>query len=231
MIVVFDLDDTLYEEMSFVRSGFQAVADYLEQAFSISPTESLTFMLDSLKGGRGRIFDDLLLHFDLYSKQKVKKCLSIYRSHKPKIHLYLEAEECLKKFAHLPLYIVTDGNKLVQQNKLGALGIKDKVKFSFVTHCYGIKNAKPSPYCFLKIAEKEEISPKDIVYIADNPHKDFVGIKPLGFKTIRLFQGPYKDIKLSEEFEAEFAINSLSELTEDYLKIIQEVSFKWNRYV
>jgi putative hydrolase of the HAD superfamily len=50
------------------------------------------------------------------------------------------------------------------------------------------------------------------VYIADNPYKDFVGIKPQGFATIRVLTGPYKDIAIGEAFEADWKIKDLSEL-------------------
>ena len=53
--------------------------------------------------------------------------------------------------------------------------------------------------------------------MADNITKDFVGIKPLGFKTIQVLTGQYTAIKKPEEFQADFKINSLDELTESYL--------------
>lgn len=217
MVLVFDLDDTLYEELTFVKSGFKAVAVYLNEQYSIPVETGFEFMLQKLPFGRGRIFDDLLSHHGIYKKDLVRKCVSIYRLHRPEITLYPEADVCLERFRDYPLYIVTDGNKVVQQNKIRALGLDQRVKFCYITHCYGIKNAKPSPYCFLKICEREKVSPKEVVYIADNPHKDFVGIKPLGFKTIRVIQGQYKDLILSKEYEANQQIYSLRELNENLL--------------
>jgi putative hydrolase of the HAD superfamily len=115
------------------------------------------------------------------------------------------------------LYIVTDGNKTVQKNKLIALGLHEMVKFCFITHRYSIRHAKPSPYCFLKICEREKVAAEKVVYIGDNPHKDFVGIKPFGFKTIRIKKGQYEDIVKSDEFEAKYCMNSISELSLDML--------------
>ena len=217
MVLVFDLDDTLYEELTFVRSGFRAVADYLNEQYSIPPQSGLEFMLQKLLSGRGRIFDDLLDYHGIYTKKLVRKCVSVYRFHRPEIALYPEADACLERFGNYPQYIVTDGNKVVQNNKIKALGLDRRVKYCYITHCYGIKNAKPSSYCFLKICGRERVSPKEVVYIADNPHKDFVGIKPLGFKTIRVLQGQYKDLILSKEYEADRQIYSLRELNEDLL--------------
>lgn len=35
-VVVFDLDDTLYEELTFVRSGFKSVARLLNEHFQVN---------------------------------------------------------------------------------------------------------------------------------------------------------------------------------------------------
>lgn len=218
MILVFDLDDTLYDELSFVNSGLNAVASYVSSLSKTKPELVLKKMNEVLhQKGRGHIFDDTLKHFNKYSKKEVRKCLSIYRLHKPEIKLWPEAISCLERFKDYPIYIVTDGNKLVQLNKIKALGLDKIVKKYFITYRYGLKHSKPSPYCFLKIAALEKITPEKIVYIADNVNKDFVGIKPLGFKTIRVKTGQFASLVKSSEFEAETSINSLNELTPHYL--------------
>jgi putative hydrolase of the HAD superfamily len=223
MVIAFDLDDTLYEEMSFVRSGFRAVSAYLSDVYSVPTTESFDLMMKSLeRNGRGHIFDDVLSHFGAYSKKNIRRCISVYRQHFPDINLYPEADECLHRFENYPLYIVTDGNILVQRNKLIALGLYDRVRFCFLTHCYGKKNAKPSPYCLFLICKRENVRPEEVFYIGDNPEKDFVGIKRAGFKTIRILKGQYKDIVKSEEYEAEYIFNSLSELDFSQFKTLNK---------
>ncbi len=221
IVIVLDLDDTLYDEREFVRGGFKKVANYLERCYSINSGESIQFMDDKLKSnGRGHIFDALLTNYGFYSKKNVEKCISVYHTHKPKIYLYPDAEDFLRRFRSYPLYIVTDGNKIVQKNKISALGLYEKVKACYITHCYGIKKAKPSPYCFLRICRKEKTEPQKVICIGDNPDKDFVGIKPLGFKTIRILRGPYKNVFKSKEFEAEYQFNFLSDINEKFLKYI-----------
>ena len=119
MIISFDLDDTLYNEHSFVKSGFKAVSKYLFQKYSIPQKESYSFLEKRFtRFGRKQILDEVLKNFNIYSKKNVLMCLSVYRKHKPKIKLYPEANQCLKRFKDFPIYIVTDGNKLVQKNKI-----------------------------------------------------------------------------------------------------------------
>ena len=125
LVLVFDLDDTLYEELTFVKSGFRAVAGYLGETGRIPAAEALEFMLERLKQGREGVFDDLLREYGIFSKRLVRKCLSVYRGHQPAITLAPDARRCLARFAHYPKYIVTDGNKLVQANKIKAQGLEE----------------------------------------------------------------------------------------------------------
>jgi len=217
LILVFDLDDTLFEELTYVRSGFRAVAAFLEERRLLPADAASAFLWEDLQRGRGQNFDRLLQKYGIYSKKLVGESLAVYRAHRPEIKPYPEAVKCLRRLAEYPKYLVTDGNKLAQRKKMAALGIGGYFKYCYLTHCYGRKNAKPVPYCFLKICERERVEPEEIVYIADNPHKDFVGIKPLGMRTIRVLQGNYREIRLAAAYEAERHIESLAELTDAFL--------------
>jgi putative hydrolase of the HAD superfamily len=210
--IVFDLDDTLYNEITFVHSGFRAVAEYFLPLDSAALFEAMIQTLE--RNGRGRVFDDALQKLGLYSKTNVKKALRVYRSHDPKIELNTDAKEIFSHYRiqKRPLYIVTDGNKNVQANKIKALGADRWVKKSFITHRFGRIHAKPSPYCFIKIAEIEALRYEEIVYVADNVNKDFVQIKELGFRTIRIKQGVFANAKRPQKFQAEQEIESLLEL-------------------
>ena len=219
MILVFDLDDTLYREITYVKSGFKAVAEYLFSYLGIPKNESLSFMLNHLKSrGRNKIFDATLKHWGIYTINNVKQCVSVYHTHKPHIHLDAAALRCLRRFKHIPKYVITDGNKVVQANKVKALGLEKYIRFSFITHRYGIKHAKPSPYCFEKICKRERVKSSEVVFIGDNPSKDFIKLKPLGFLTIRLLQGSHKTVKLTKKYEANIQIKSLDQLTTELLR-------------
>jgi putative hydrolase of the HAD superfamily len=219
MILIFDLDDVLYEEMSFVRSGFAAVSFHLASRFGLSSRSVYTSLGEALEQhGRGRIFDKVLSQYGLYSRALVRRCLSVYRSHVPHISLYPDAKSCLERFWAWPTYVVTDGNQRVQRRKIERLRLEeDFVRRALATHAYGLACAKPSPYCFLKIVTWEKAAPEQAVYIGDNPNKDFVGLKPLGFKTVRLLRGPYQNVKMPARYEADLKIDSLDEITPDLL--------------
>ena len=222
MIIVFDLDEVLYDEKTYVISGFRDVSEFLEKDEAIPKKIIFEYLKRRLKNCRERIFNDLLDNFRIYSQKNLKKCISVYRTHTPKIKLYSDAKDCLKRLKDYPLYIVTDGNKIVQKNKIKALNLEKYVKKVILTSNYGLRNSKPSTFCFQKICDMEKTSPKNLVYIGDDPHKDFVGLKRDGFKTIRLFKGRFKDEHLSKEFEADYKIKSLKEINEKFIKKISE---------
>jgi len=220
VIIVFDLDEVLYDEKTYVISGFRTVSEFLEKDEAIPKKIIFEYLKRRLKNCRERIFNDLLDNFRIYSQKNLKKCISVYRTHTPKIKLYSDAKDCLKRLKDYPLYIVTDGNKIVQKNKIKALNLENHIKKAILTSNYGLRNSKPSTFCFQKICDMEKTLPTNLVYIGDDPHKDFVGLKREGFKTIRLFKGRFKNERLSKEFEADYKIKSLKEINEKFIKKI-----------
>jgi putative hydrolase of the HAD superfamily len=217
MVIIFDLDDTLYEELSFVRSGLAAVADFLSTICQRPSAAIYQGLLAQLAVARPQLFDRYLSTIGKKSSALVRKCVSIYRHHTPDIALYPEARACLLRLRKYPLYVVTDGNHRVQRRKFEALQLGDYVKKGYFTYAHGKEKSKPSPYCFEKIAHCEHQPFHRIVYVADNPHKDFVGLKPLNFHTIRVQTGPYKSLAVPPEYDAEISIPSLEALTEELL--------------
>lgn len=221
-VIVFDMDDTLYDEMTYVESGFYAVATYLNSQYGFSVNDSFRIMKDELRtNGRGKIFDSVLHHYKLLNSTNVKKCVGIYRNHTPVIKLSNDAINCLENLVqNYPLYLVTDGNKNVQSKKVKALELEKYMKFCFISHRYGISHAKPSPYIFNKICERENTTANQVIYIGDNPNKDFVGIKKLGFRTVRIMRGSFSLIEKELDYEADHRISSLNEINSDFINNI-----------
>jgi len=220
MILIFDLDDTLYDERTFAISGFRAVARFLKQRHNLPEKECFEEMR-KIESERSHIFDRVLQGYGIYSRVLLRNCVKVYRSHRPSISLFPDAARCLKRFQQFPLYVVTDGHKQVQLNKLKMLGLWEDniVRRSLRTNAYGQKYAKPNSFCFDLIARREKEPPENIIYVADNPSKDFL-IKRNGYKTVRLMRGHYKDLNLGPEYEAHIRINNLDELTFDIIQML-----------
>ena len=124
--VLFDLDNTLYPEFSFVRGGFEAVARYLCEKYNLNKEDLIQKMLDTLRReGRGRIFDLLIKDLQLSSEERVEHLVELYRSHKPELELYEDTAPLLERLKEngFLLGIITDGLVSVQKSKVAALGI------------------------------------------------------------------------------------------------------------
>ncbi len=231
MVLIFDLDDTLFDEMSYVKGGFHAVADFCQKSYGWSASSSYSLMLEHLlHHGRGHVFDELLKYNNSFTKSKVLTLLRVYRNHVPRIALDKNIIKLLEILSSIvPLYVVTDGNKTVQQKKITALGIQKYFKSCLITHRYGVKHSKPSLYCFEKIRRLENRSWHELIYIGDNPRKDFINLNSVGAHTIRVLTGCHASVVALPGFDAFYTIESLNELpnllsTMNQFQIIKSVS-------
>ena len=204
-----------------MESGFLAVALMLEQRFGWPAKESHTYLLKTLATeGRGIVFNRLLAAKDALNYSRIRDCVHTYRNHRPIIQLNPIACNVLANLNVRP-YLVTDGHKVVQQKKVEALGLESQFKKIYITHRYGIKNAKPSTHCFELIKKREKCEWGDMFYVADNPAKDFVNLNPLGVHTIRVATGEHSKAIAQAGFEAMYEINTLEQLKNLLKEIFQ----------
>lgn len=214
-VLVFDLDDTLYDERTYVESGFRAVAAFGAARFGWNPEESFRHMVASLdRDGRGAVFDRWLAEFGRSTKGLVQQCVREYRNHTPHLRLLSSAQALLPMLGGYPKYIVTDGHKLVQQRKVDALGVEHFFDRVFITHRFGIRNAKPSTYCFDLIRRRENCAWADVMYVGDNPAKDFVGLNRLGARTVRVLTGVHRCATAAAGYDAQHTILNLDHFVE-----------------
>lgn len=186
-LIVFDVDDTLYLETDYVRSGFHAVATYLRGMHYKKEFFGLAWEL-FMDGRRGTIFDDLMAaEPDLRDVVTTAELVEIYRSHEPDIRLEADAVNLIDQqslTAHIG--IVTDGPAISQWKKINALGLHAWANEIVVTAERGETWTKPHTTAFLYLQQMFGAHPEDCIYIGDNPEKDFTGPAQLGWATVRL---------------------------------------------
>ncbi|MBE5926091.1 MAG: HAD family hydrolase [Lachnospiraceae bacterium] len=213
--VIFDLDDTLYNEIKYVECAFWNVAVYLSKKYSVSADEFYKKMIEMLNNnGRGRIFDDVIKCFDL--QENPKSLVEVYRSTLPKLDLYEDAKKCIEilKKKQIKLGIITDGCSQVQHNKIKGLGLDEIVDCIIVTDDY-TDAAKPSVIAYNLVMEKLEIkNPCNCIYVGDNPEKDFIGARKVGMHTVRIVrkEGMFMGVKEKQGYEADYTIQNLQEI-------------------
>ena len=179
--VIIDLDDTLYSEKEYVKSGYQKVAKVLPQVSNVE--KNLWELFESKKPA----IDELLTQENIQSEKIKQECLLAYRQQVPEIHLYEGVMEMLIELRGkgLKLGIITDGRPEGQRAKIQALGLE-----SFVDHIIktdelgGPVFRKPNMTAFQIMKEKMNVLYDEMCYIGDNIKKDFIAPEKLGIRSI-----------------------------------------------
>lgn len=179
--IVFDLDDTLYAEKEYVRSGYKAIANILPQVKQME--EKLWQAFEQKKAA----IDVVLITEGIYTEELKQKCLSVYRSHRPDIHFYDGAEEllCQLRANGYKLGVITDGRPEGQWAKIKALGLDNLVDHIIVTdELGGVEYRKPNKMAFEMMQKLFDVPFEEICYVGDNIQKDFLAPEMLGMKSI-----------------------------------------------
>nr|WP_310524353.1 HAD family hydrolase [Polymorphobacter sp.] len=187
-VIVLDLDDTLYLEREFVRSGYAALGGWMQQRFGVTDfAERAAWVFET--GDRSRVFDAVLAGYGLETQAGlIATLVSLYQCHSPQIALAPDAAAWLEQHRHRTrLAIITDGPAATQTNKLRALGLDGGGIAPLVcTGQWGRAYWKPHHRGFEHVMAHYRCAGSDCVYVADNPAKDFIAPRALGWRTVQI---------------------------------------------
>ena len=223
--VVFDLDDTLYLERDYVRSGFQAVAEDAVAGTSVSADEASKFLWDGfLAGVRGSSFNDLLAEYpDISERRGVPDLVRVYREHAPTIDFLPGVEALLQELQSLgvPLAVITDGPLESQAAKAEALGVARYADPVVLTDAWGQDFWKPHVRAFEHVAKAFGLPHDRLVYVGDNPLKDFHAPTALGWRSVRLrMAGQVREKLEHDAMPPTFEAGSIAELRDALLRLL-----------
>ena len=198
--VIFDLDDTLYSEKEYVRSGYKAVSDYLGGSYEKKLWNYFT---------EGKPAIDELLK-EIHRENEKDIVLKVYRKHMPDIHLYNGVSDMIDKLRTrgIKVGIITDGRPEGQRNKIEALKlIVDDIIIT--DELGGTQFRKPCDIAFRIIQRRWGLSSHEIVYVGDNSVKDFQAPQQLGMKNLWFYnkEGLYSDAEMP-------AVPQIADITE-----------------
>ena len=179
--VIFDMDDTLYGEKEYVRSGYDKIAQIIPQVENAG--EKLWKLFEEKKPA----IDELLKQVGLDSEELKQECLHAYRYQEPDIHLYPGVEQMLKNLRSQGylLGVITDGRPDGQRAKIKALGLEVLVDHVLVTDEFGgAQFRKPNKIAFETMREKLGVEYSRMCYVGDNVNKDFIAPQQLGMRSI-----------------------------------------------
>ena len=185
-IVVFDLDDTLYDEIDYVKSGFLCVAQVLRNV-----ENAFERLYELFKQGE-RPIDKLLEEENIVSEEIKTECLRAYRTQIPNISLSDDVRDLLNRLkkSGYRLGVITDGRVEGQKAKIKALGLDNLIDKIIITdELGGIEYRKPNPKAFEMMRDFFDVKFEEMCYIGDNISKDFAAPDMLGMKSI-LYKNP-----------------------------------------
>ena len=179
-VVVFDLDDTLYNEVDFLKSAFREIARILTAG-----RDDADFVYNEMLSSYSRganVFDELIQHYK--PAFSVEELLQLYRNHKPLLSL----DECTRnalctlKDAGCVLGLITDGRTVTQKHKIASLKLHEFIDESdiIISELFGTEKPNEKNYRYFS----EKYGYAQYYYVGDNVKKDFITPNLLGWITI-----------------------------------------------
>jgi len=121
--VIFDLDDTLYDEIEYCKSGFTTVAEFLTNLSGEQSAERIFGIIwkHFAAGNHTKTFDAALDELVIdYDDNLVNELVRIYRNHIPNIELPQDSRDVLDRLS-IKYTLLTDGFLPAQRLKVQAI--------------------------------------------------------------------------------------------------------------
>lgn len=212
IVIVFDLDDTLCNEIDYLESAYKEISIYLSNKTNkpahIIFNEFITFYREGLNA-----FEEIIIKYNLKAVSS-NDLLHIYRNHFPNIKLSKSTNNiliALKKNA-FKVGLITDGRSVQQRNKIKALQLSDYFDDIIISEEFGSEKPNIKNYLYFQDKYKQA----NCVYIADNTQKDFISPNKLGWITICLLDNGKnihkQDFNLCTDKKPLYVIDHLSEI-------------------
>jgi putative hydrolase of the HAD superfamily len=220
--LVFDLDDTLYPERQFALAGFRAASQWAEAELGLNGLDAdMARLLD--EGHLGQLFRIVLQQrMPNHAQQHADGLIKAYRTCdlQPRdLTLFEDAVRAMARYeANGPIGLITDGTHVMQAKKVRALDLDQRFANIVYTDALGPGRAyfKPHPRAFEIMQSALDRQPGDrMVYVGDNPSKDFVAPNALGWTTVWINRGGgiHAGAVMADGGKPQHEIGSLDELT------------------
>jgi putative hydrolase of the HAD superfamily len=178
---VFDLDDTLFPEIDFLRSGFKNIAAKLAPLIHTDIYEEMWRRYQSGENVFGWIISQ---YHTSVPHITIDWLMKEYRDHIPDITLNKDAARFLNHLTLLsiPAGLITDGRSITQRNKLKALRLENYFSDIIISEEFGSEKPDERNYRYFQ----DKYPGGDFYFFGDNTAKDFIAPARLGWFTICL---------------------------------------------
>jgi putative hydrolase of the HAD superfamily len=176
---VFDLDDTLYQEIDYLRSAYKYISQELKKKINIDLFDEMC----QRYGKKENVFEWVVKSCaNLDPSITIPYLLQLYRFHIPDIKLNEKVKFFLDSLSirNIPSGLITDGRSVTQRNKLKALGLANYFQDIIISEEFG--SEKPDEKNYLYFVNK--YPDKRFIFIGDNTSKDFIVPQKFGWFTV-----------------------------------------------
>jgi len=218
--IIFDLDDTLFDEADWIIVAMQAGAE----ALNLDPGRvlSLSEKFIAINGHAGNdIYNFVLLGCGQSdSARNIAAMANAIKRHRPpagSISLFPGVRETLIELGrHHKLALLLHGDAVMQRAKVSALGLDLLVAHHlYMSEMPGGPIRWPDPRPLQMLRLEFGLEPGEILFVGDNPFRDFLQPRRAGMQTCRVLTGIYRDTAFpSPEHTSHYTITSAAQLLE-----------------
>lgn len=215
--VVFDLDDTLISEDEYIRSGYHALEPILYKKYGVFQKEIGKQLYALYEEDSRNVFNRFLDAYHInYEKEDIMQLVEEYRNHIPKIHFMEDVLPVLRELKERKIHtgIISDGYLSTQENKVKALNLNCYVEKIILTEKLGREFWKPHIKPFEIMKTFFNIQYEEMIYVGDNPKKDFYIKSQVPITTIRIIRekSVYQNAEYLGNVQEDYRIKSLEEI-------------------
>jgi putative hydrolase of the HAD superfamily len=174
---VFDLDDTLFKEIEYLKSAYRSIAHKVSASDHADLYEQMFLRYKRKENVFKWLNDEYGIH-----GVELPWLLKEYREHIPSISMADDTAKFLEQVREhkIPTGLITDGRSITQRNKLRALGMEDYFRDIIISEEFGSEKPDERNYLFFE----NKYPGKDFYFFGDNTGKDFIVPQKLGWKTV-----------------------------------------------
>jgi len=216
--VIFDLDDTLVSEREYIISGYCYISEIIKDKFHLVKNQVFSELMNLFEESHEYVFNRFFDNHSIeYTEDMINNLVSKFRNHFPNIHFYDDVIPFITylKTNGIKVGIITDGYTNAQQQKLKSLNADNYFDEIILTDMYGREYWKPHPKAFEIMKERLEVEFDEMIFVGDNPEKDFFISNIYPIKTVRIFRnGIHMDKDYFGNVKENYHIDNLKGLFE-----------------
>jgi putative hydrolase of the HAD superfamily len=215
--IVFDLDNTLIDFMRMKNTAVEAATKAMIDAGLNFPYKVIRSKIDEIYNEKGieyqQVFDQLLNHFlgRIDFKMLSAGVVAYRTAREAELNTYPQVIPTLIKLIKMgiKLGVVSDAPSREAWLRLTYIGLHHM--FDAIVTFDDSGQKKPSPIPFNMVLQKLGVEAGNALMVGDWAERDVVGAKAIGMKTAF---AKYGDTFETQEHEADYEINEISELIE-----------------